>query len=213
MKKRKKENLKFSANNVIILEGTVETEFKYDHYFENQWFYVFTIASRRPSGTSDYIQCSVNKSVIGKKQNLIGKKVRIIGKFNSYGDYINGKRRKLYQVVVLSLEIIPEKEVDENKIILLGKVLNTSKVKTTSSGRNVENIQVSIRNNSGKNNSFPVVIWKDLVEDDRKIKPEMHIKIVGRIEAKKGTILDSKGNLINFYKVVTKKVDFIKKFE
>ena len=92
-------------------------------------------------------------------------------------------------------------------------MLNTSKVKTTSSGRNVENIQVSIRNNSGKNNSFPVVIWKDLVEDDRKIKPEMHIKIVGRIEAKKGTILDSKGNLINFYKVVTKKVDFIKKFE
>ena len=68
--------MKFSANNVIILEGTVETEFKYDHYFENQGFYVFTIASRRPSGTSDYIQCSVNESVIGKKQNLIGKKVR-----------------------------------------------------------------------------------------------------------------------------------------
>ena len=45
MKKRKKENLKFSANNVIILEGTVETEFKYDHYFENQGFYVFTIRS------------------------------------------------------------------------------------------------------------------------------------------------------------------------
>ena len=71
MKKRKKENLKFSANNVIILEGTVETEFKYDHYFENQGFYVFTIASRRPSGTSDYIQCSVNESVTDEKEKVL----------------------------------------------------------------------------------------------------------------------------------------------
>ena len=59
-------NVKFQANNVVMIEGTIDTFFEYDHSWKGQRFYNFTLAVRRTSETIDYIPCSISEKIIGK---------------------------------------------------------------------------------------------------------------------------------------------------
>ena len=59
-------NVKFQANNVVMIEGTIDTFFEYDHSWKGQRFYNFTLAVRRTSETIDYIPCSISEKIIGE---------------------------------------------------------------------------------------------------------------------------------------------------
>ena len=192
--------MNFEANNVVILEGTIETCFKFDHKYGDISFYCFTLAVKRTSGTIDYVPCSVSSKIIGNIRDWTGRSIRIIGKFNSYVKQEHGKSQVIVQVNILNMELISPKEVDENKVVLMGKVMKVSKTRITATGRLFSCIRVSVKKNNNKRDFFSVVLWKDKMDETRSIAKGMDIKLVGRIETRMN---DEK----TICKVSTKKIE------
>ena len=176
--------INFEANNVVILEGTIETCFKFDHKYGDISFYCFTLAVKRTSGTIDYVPCSVSSKIIENIRDWTGRSIRIIGKFNSYVKQEHGKSQVIVQVNVLNMDLISPKEVDENKVVLMGKVMKVSKTRITATGRVFSCIRVSVKKNNNKRDFFSVVLWKDKMDETRSIAKGMEIKLVGRIETR-----------------------------
>ena len=192
--------MNFEANNVVILEGTIETCFKFDHKYRDISFYCFTLAVKRPSGTIDYIPCSVSSKIIGNIRDRTGRSIKIIGKFNSYEKQEHGKSRVIVQVNVLNMELISPKEVDENTVFLVGKVMNVSKTRITATGRLFSCIRVAVTKNNNKRDFFSVVLWKDKMDETKSVAKGMDIKLVGRIETRMN-------NERTVCKVATKKIE------
>ena len=192
--------INFEANNVVILEGTIENCFKFDHKYRDISFYSFTLAVKRPSGTIDYVPCSVSGKIFKNIRDWTGRSIRIIGKFNSYEKQEHGKSQVIVQVNVLNMELISPKEVDENTVVLVGKVMKVSKTRITATGRLFSCIRVSVKKNNGKRDFFSVVLWKDKIDETKSIAKGMNIKLVGRIETRMI-------NEVTICKVATKKIE------
>lgn len=206
-------NVKFQANNVVMIEGTIDTFFEYDHSWKGQRFYNFTLAVRRTSETIDYIPCSISEKIIGKIRDWKGRRVKVIGRFNSYGKYVNGNNMKIYDVDVLSLELIAEEEDDENKVVLLGNLISEPKLRITKKGRKIADLWISVKNYNGKMNSFPVIVWGDTI---RRLKYATPMKIVGRLQSRKRVIRNDKGNIeeeITYYEISAKDIDCYDEFD
>ena len=133
---------------------------------------------------------------IGKIRNYKGKRVRVIGKLNSYG---KGNHIKIYVVNALRLELIEKRVRDENKIFLQGKILYDPKVRITKKNRKLTIILVSVKNNYGKINSFPVIVWGEGFDY---LKASMYVKIMGRIENRYVVRKDSAGNIIKIFETL-----------
>ena len=201
-------NVKFQANNVVMIEGTIDTFFEYDHSWKGQRFYNFTLAVRRTSETIDYIPCSISEKIIGEIRDWKGRRVKVIGRFNSYGKYANGNNMKIYDVDVLSLELIAEEEDDENKVVLLGNLISEPKLRITKKGRKIADLWISVKNYNGKMNSLPVIVWGDTIR-----RP---MKIVGRLQSRKRVIRNDKGNIeeeITYYEISAKDIDCYDEFD
>lgn len=109
----------FDANNVVVLEGTIDTFFEFDHKYQDISFYRFILAVKRPSGAIDYVPCSVSNKIIGNIRDWRGREIKIIGKFNHYVQKLEDGCRSIVQVNVLNMELISKKEVHENNILLI----------------------------------------------------------------------------------------------
>ncbi len=186
----------YEANNVVVLDGIIESLFEYDHSWNGNNFYKFTLSVRRTSGINDEILVSISDKIIGKIRNYKGKRVRVIGKLNSYG---KGNHIKIYVVNALRLELIEKRVRDENKIFLQGKILYDPKVRITKKNRKLTIILVSVKNNYGKINSFPVIVWGEGFDY---LKASMYVKIMGRIENRYVVRKDSAGNIIKIFETL-----------
>ena len=156
----------YEANNVVVLDGIIESLFEYDHSWNGNNFYKFTLSVRRTSGINDEILVSISDKIIGKIRNYKGKRVRVIGKLNSYGK---------------------------------GKILYDPKVRITKKNRKLTIILVSVKNNYGKINSFPVIVWGEGFDY---LKASMYVKIMGRIENRYVVRKDSAGNIIKIFETL-----------
>lgn len=211
-----RKNVKFQANNVVMIEGTIDTFFEYDHSWKGQRFYNFTLAVRRTSETIDYIPCSISEKIIGEIRDWKGRRVKVIGRFNSYGKYVNGNNMKIYDVDVLSLELIAEEEDDENKVVLLGNLISEPKLRITKKGRKIADLWISVKNYNGKMNSFPVIVWGDTTRRLKYVTPGTPMKIVGRLQSRKRVIRNDKGNIeeeITYYEISAKDIDCYDEFD
>ena len=186
----------YEANTVVVLDGIIESLFEYDHSWNGNNFYKFTLSVRRTSGINDEILVSISDKIIGKIRNYKGKRVRVIGKLNSYG---KGNHIKIYVVNALRLELIEKRVRDENKIFLQGKILYDPKVRITKKNRKLTIILVSVKNNYGKINSFPVIVWGEGFDY---LKASMYVKIMGRIENRYVVRKDSAGNIIKIFETL-----------
>ena len=90
----------------------------------------------------------------------------------------------IVQVNVLNMELISPKEVDENTVFLVGKVMNVSKTRITATGRLFSCIRVAVTKNNNKRDFFSVVLWKDKMDETKSVAKGMDIKLVGRIETR-----------------------------
>lgn len=208
--------LQFQANNVVILEGIIDTFFEYDHSWEEQRFYNFTLAVKRTSGKIDYIPCSISNKIIGEIRDWRLRKVKVIGRYNSYGKYVDGKNIKIYNVNVLSLELISQKEDDDNMVVLLGKLISGPRLRVTKKGKRIADLQISVKNNSGKMNSFPVIAWGETIDSIKYAIPGTPMKVVGRIESRKKRILDDAGNTVKelmVYEISSKDIEIDEDFD
>jgi len=210
-----RKNVKFQTNNVVMIEGTIDTFFEYDHSWKGQRFY-FTLAVRRTSETIDYIPCSISEKIIGEIRDWKGRRVKVIGRFNSYGKYVNGNNMKIYDVDVLSLELIAEEEDDENKVVLLGNLISEPKLRITKKGIKISDLWISVKNYNGKMNSFPVIVWGDTTRRLKYATPGTPMKIVGRLQSRKRVIRNDKGNIeeeLTYYEISAKDIEFYDEFD
>lgn len=53
---------------------------------------------------------------------------------------------KIYDVDVLSLELIAEEEDDENKVVLLGNLISEPKLRITKKGIKISDLWISVKN-------------------------------------------------------------------
>lgn len=209
-------NVKFQANNVAKIEGTIETFFEYDHSWKGQRFYNFTLAVRRTSGTIDYIPCSISERIIGEIRDWKGRRVKVIGRFNSYGKYVNGRNIKRYDVDVLSLELIAEEEDDDNIVVLLGNLKSEPKLRITKKGRKITDLWISVKKDNGKMNSFPVIVWGDATRILKSATLGTPMKIIGRLQSRKRVIRNDKGNIeeeITYYEISAKDIELCDEFD
>ena len=209
-------NVKFQANNVVMIEGTIYTFFEYDHSWKGQRFYNFTLAVRRTSGTIDYMPCSISEMKIEKIRDWKGRRVKVIGRFNSYGNHVNGRNMKSYEVDVLSLEPIAEEEDDDNMVVLLGNLISEPKLRITKKGRKIADLWISVKNDNGKMNSFPVIVWGDTTRRLKYATPGTPMKIVGRLQSRKRVIRNDEENIeeeITYYEISAKDIEFYDEFD
>lgn len=123
---------------------------------------------------------------------------------------------KIYDVDVLSLELIAEEEDDENKVVLLGNLISEPKLRITKKGRKIADLWISVKNYNGKMNSFPVIVWGDTIRRLKYATPGTPMKIVGRLQSRKRVIRNDKGNIeeeITYYEISAKDIDCYDEFD
>ena len=123
---------------------------------------------------------------------------------------------KIYDVNVLSLELIAEEEDDENKVVLLGNLISEPKLRITKKGIKISDLWISVKNYNGKMNSFPVIVWGDTTRRLKYATPGTPMKIVGRLQSRKRVIRNDKGNIeeeLTYYEISAKDIEFYDEFD
>ena len=172
-------------NNIVKIQGTIESEFKFNNSQLGENFYLTTISVVRNSGIKDYIPILISDRIINVKENHCEKYISIIGQFRSHNIHNEDKNKLLLYVFVKEYEFIDKiKEDDLNCIEITGFVCKPPVYRKTPLGREIADLLIAVNRQYGKSDYIPCISWGRNAKYTRGFHVGDCYKIIGRIQSR-----------------------------
>lgn len=168
--------------NRIIISGNVVIEPEYSHRKYGDEMYMFTISSRRLSGTEDFIPVLIHKRKLCEEITY-GNRIKVIGEIRTHSFIANGENRTC--LLVLANEIDEPEEMDENYVELDGWMCKEPFYKkTTLTRKRITDFMVSSKRNHGSNDYIPCIVWSGCAGFARHLDVGTYLALIGRLQSR-----------------------------
>lgn len=168
--------------NRIIISGKVAIEPEYSHKIYSDEMYMFTISSRRLSGTEDLIPVLIHKRNLCEEITY-GNRIKIVGEIRTHSFMTDGKRRSC--LTILANEIDEPEEYDENYVELDGWMCREPFYrKTTLTRKRITDFMVSSKRNHGANDYIPCIVWSGCAGFARHLDVGTYLALIGRLQSR-----------------------------
>lgn len=152
----------YNTNNVVLLEGYVDTEPELHHQAYGEGIYEMVISIPRLNvDVSDYLKVEVSERLIDISTLKSGKVVRINGQFRSFNKKDKDSKVHLrLSVFAREIEILDVTETSGvNQIHLDGYLCKGAKYRQTPKGREICDMLVAAHRSYGKSDYIPCISW------------------------------------------------------
>lgn len=146
-------------NNQVTISGVITEEFQYKHEIYGEKFYTSKLASKRKSGTADYIPITVSERLVDVNAEWSGQKVTITGSFRSHNKHTETGSRLILSVFVDEIYCTENSKFDENEIHLDGYICKEVQYRETPLGREIADVLLAINRPFDKSDYIPCVVW------------------------------------------------------
>lgn len=170
-------------NNNVIISGEVVKEPKFSHEVFGEKFYNFEIACQRYSGTVDTILVLISERTYSMADIELGKVFEIKGCYRSYNSH---EKDKTHLILSVFCEAISEydKNIDENKINLVGFIVKQPTYRKTPLGREIADVLIAVNRPYGKSDYIPCIAWGRNASYISELNVGTEISLVGRIQSR-----------------------------
>lgn len=172
-------------NNIVKLNGTIKSEFKFSNSQFGENFYMAEVAVARISGVEDRIPIVISDRLINVKEEHSGKFISIVGQFRSHNRYDEGKNKLFLYVFVKECEISDQKKADDlNCIEITGFVCKPPVYRTTPLGREITDLFIAVNRPYGRTDYIPCISWGRTAKYTKNFKAGDCYSIIGRIQSR-----------------------------
>lgn len=171
-------------NNVVQLEGRVDSKLEISHEIYGEIFYKFYLSIPRLSECEDRILITVSERALKGIDVMEGANLQVEGQYRSYNNY-SGEGSKLV-LTVFAKNIYPmTAEFDcPNYVYLNGFVCKEPTYRTTPFGREIADILLAVNRHYGKSDYIPCITWGRNAKFCASLDVGTNIKLWGRIQSR-----------------------------
>ena len=170
-------------NNVVSLVGEIVSNFRFNHEFCGEKFYVFDLAVNRTSGVVDYVPIMVSERLMDVSHSLKGIKAYVSGCYRSYNVHEETRSKLMLTVFANEVELEVEYE-DTNNVFLEGFVCKEPTYRKTPLGRDISDILLAVNRAYGKSDYIPCVIWGRNAKFAAAFEIGTKLKLWGRVQSR-----------------------------
>lgn len=142
-------------NNRVLLVGTVNGNFEFDHENYGEKFFRGFVETKRTSDVVDKIPVLVSEKLIDSAVSYDGKTVKIMGEYRSF----NYDRKLHLNVFANTLDIVDCEHPHINEVYIEGFICKTPVYRQTPKGRFITELIVAINRRYGKSDYLPCIAW------------------------------------------------------
>lgn len=172
-------------NNIVKINGTIESEFKLNHSQLGENFYLATISVMRNSGVKDYIPILISDRIINVREDHSKKYISIVGQFRSHNEHNVDKSKLFLYVFVKEYELSDQKKEDDlNYIEITGFVCKPPVYRKTPLGREIADLLIAVNRSYGKSDYIPCITWGRNAKYTKGFHVGDNYNIIGRIQSR-----------------------------
>lgn len=178
-----------TRNNTVMIVGTVETGFEFNHSAFDEEFYDFVVGVKRTSGTIDHIKVRTSAFVVNVKEEILGKVVKIKGELRSRNYKDEGPEGRTHMENYLFLYDMVEAEEDDsetNNLVDLDCFIckPTTLRKTKARETEISDVFVAINRGHGHADHAMLLAWGRRARMASKLPVGTHLHAIGRLQSK-----------------------------
>lgn len=174
-------------NNQVKLTGVIEEKFEFDHEIAGEKIYKTYLCIERLSGTGDTIPIMISDRLVDVTQDLTGKIVSVFGRVGSYRKFNGSGFSKKIFIFAKDMSFVNE-NTNNNFVYMEGTVNKKFPMRTTSSGRDISPIIISVSRPYNKNDYIPCIAWGRNARFAEQFEIGTNVKIRGRMQSRERII-------------------------
>lgn len=193
----------------IIISGRVVENPEYSHKAYEDEMYMFTIASKRLSGTEDFIPIQIHKGKLCEKI-ACGERVKIIGEIRTHTFMYDGKGRSYLSV--LADDVVEPEDQDENYVVLDGMICTEPFYKRTNlTKKRITDFAVRSKRKHATNDHIKCIVWNGCAGFARHLEKGTCLVATGRLQSRayRKTAENGKTETRVVYEVSTKTLNIL----
>ncbi|MCI8342160.1 MAG: single-stranded DNA-binding protein [Firmicutes bacterium] len=171
-----------AENNSLFITGEVVSETEFSHEVYGEGFYIFSLESKRLSGSGDILPVTVSERLLPPGGLNIGMRIGISGQIRSYNSYENKHSRLV--LTVFAKELTVGENEDANEIFLNGFICKKPIYRTTPFGREITDVLIAVNRAYGKSDYIPCIFWGRNAKYVSGIDVGENMRIWGRLQSR-----------------------------
>jgi hypothetical protein len=185
MQKGKGANFKMrNENNLVTLEGEINSSFQFSHDVFGEGFYTFDLKTNRLSGNYDLLPILVSERLINVKESAVGALVRIEGQLRSFNQVVDGKSHTILSIFVNDIENIDEESFANNLVSIQGFICKPPVYRRTPSEKDICDLFLAVNRPYGRTDYIPCISWgRDAVYTGT-LPVGTELRVVGRFQSR-----------------------------
>lgn len=171
-----------AENNSLFITGEIVSEASFSHEVYGEGFYIFSLESKRLSGSGDILPVTISERLIPPEGLAIGTKIGISGQIRSYNNYEN--KHSHLVLTVFAKEISFDETEDVNEIFLNGFICKKPVYRTTPFGREITDVLLAVNRAYSKSDYIPCIFWGRNAKYAGGIGVGENMRIWGRLQSR-----------------------------
>lgn len=177
----------YSTNNVVLLEGYVDTEPELHHQAYGEGIYEMVVSvPRLNADVSDFLKVEVSERLIDITTLKKGIVVRINGQFRSFNK--KDKDAKVHlrlSVFAKEITILDATTTDGvNQIHIDGYLCKDAKYRQTPKGREICDMLIAVHRSYGKSDYLPCIAWGRNARFTSNLDVGCGVSLEGRVQSR-----------------------------
>lgn len=171
-------------NNVVQLEGRVDSKLEMSHEIYGEIFYKFYLSIPRLSECEDRILITVSERALKGIDVMEGANLQVEGQYRSYNNYSGEGSKLILTVFAKSIYPMTAEFSCPNYVYLNGFVCKEPTYRTTPFGREIADILLAVNRHYGKSDYIPCITWGRNAKFCASLDVGTNIKLWGRIQSR-----------------------------
>ena len=173
-------------NNIARLSGVIDSDPVFSHEVYGEGFYIFTVLSRRLSGSNDFIPVTVSDRLLDIAECRKGRNIAVSGQFRSYNNVLADGQIKLSLTVFAQDVQFPEEvtETDTDSVELDGFICKPPVYRKTPFNREISDFLLAVNRSYNKSDYLPCICWGRNARFCGRLRVGEHVKVSGRMQSR-----------------------------
>lgn len=171
-------------NNVVQLEGRVDSKLEISHEIYGEIFYKFYLSIPRLSECEDRILITVSERVLKGIDVMEGANLQVEGQYRSYNNYSGEGSKLVLTVFAKNIYPMTAEFSCPNYVYLNGFVCKEPTYRTTPFGREIADILLAVNRHYGKSDYIPCITWGRNAKFCASLDVGTNVKLWGRIQSR-----------------------------
>lgn len=202
--------------NKIRLSGTVLYNPKYSHKSGDARYYYVRIASGRLSNEMDFIHCIIPEELVTKF--YAGCRVGVKGTLHCYSNEKNKKKYGKFNILYVLVKYVYEVDknaLDENFVIMSGKVVKPPVQRMTPLGKQIADVVLEHCFQKHDTSCFACILWNENAIRSKDTEVGDEIIVYGRFQSRiyNKQLSDTESREIGTHEICVSKFDYLQEGE